>query len=69
MRPSPMRSPVFVALAVVAALGICALFAAVTVPVMLGRVGAWPVAAAGSVALLGALGALAVIQGRGPTRR
>lgn len=51
-----------VGLVVVAALGVCMMAAAVMLPAMLGRLGAWPVLLSGFVALLGALYALWVIQ-------
>jgi hypothetical protein len=46
---------------VLAGLGVCAIAAAVMVPAMLGRVGAWPVLVGGTVALVAALAALWVI--------
>lgn len=46
------------ALTVIAALGICAVGAAVAVPTMLGGVGAWPVLVGGVVALIIGLGGL-----------
>ena len=59
MQPvAPRASLVMGALTVVVALGICAIAAAVMVPTMLGRVGAWPVLVAGCVLLTGALGGL-----------
>jgi MFS-type transporter involved in bile tolerance (Atg22 family) len=51
-------------LTVVAALGLCAIAAAVMVPTLLGRLGAWPVLVAGLLMLIAALAALWVIQRR-----
>ena len=58
---APHSPPLVVALVVVAAVAVCMMAAAVMVPTMLGRLGAWPVLAGGSVALVGALWALWVI--------
>lgn len=55
---APRVSFVMGALTVVVALGICAIAAAVMVPTMLGRVGAWPVLVAGCFLLTTALGGL-----------
>jgi hypothetical protein len=51
-------------LTAVAALGVCALAAAVLVPALLGSLGAWPVLVAGVLMLIAALVALWVIQRR-----
>jgi hypothetical protein len=63
--PDPPRTPplVFV-LTVVAAVGVCAIAAAVMVPALLGSLGAWPVLVAGLLMLITALPALWVIQRR-----
>jgi uncharacterized membrane protein len=58
----PQTSPLVIVLAVVAGLGVCAIAAAVMVPTMLGRVGAWPVLAGGSIALIAALVGLLAIE-------
>jgi len=51
-------------LTVLAALGVCAIAAAVMVPALLGSLGAWPVFVAGVLMLIAALPALWVIQRR-----
>ena len=63
--PDPPRTPpsVFV-LTVVAALGVCAVAAAVMVPALLGSLGAWPVLVAGVLMLIAGLAALWVILRR-----
>ena len=61
----PPRTPPWVwALTVVAAIGVCAIAAAVMVPALLGRLGAWPVLVAGVLMLIVALVALWVVQRR-----
>jgi hypothetical protein len=63
--PDPPRTPPLVlVLVVVAALGVCAIAAAVMVPALLGTLGAWPVLVAGVLMLITALAALWVIQRR-----
>ncbi len=64
MPPSaPRTPPLVVVLTVAVALGICAVAAAIMVPVMLGR-GALPVLVVGLMTLAGALAALWMIQRR-----
>jgi hypothetical protein len=60
----PETPPLVIVLTVVAGLGVCAIAAAVMVPVMFGGVGAWPVLVGGSIALIAALVALWVIETR-----
>lgn len=64
MLDPPRRPPLVLVLTVVAALGLCAIAAAVMVPTLLGRLGAWPVLVAGLLMLIAALAALWVIQRR-----
>jgi hypothetical protein len=65
MTPSPPRaSPLVVALTVITALSVCAIFAAVTVPAMLGDAGAWPVLIGGMLGLVLALAALLLLHRR-----
>jgi hypothetical protein len=52
------------ALTVLAALGVCAMFAAVTVPSFFGSVGGWPLFAAGTIVMCGALWVLWRAEGR-----
>jgi hypothetical protein len=61
---APGTSPVVVAAVIAAALGVCALFAAVTVPAMLGGVGAWVLAGAGAGVLVLAVLVLGGLQRR-----
>jgi protein-S-isoprenylcysteine O-methyltransferase Ste14 len=60
----PRTSPVVVAAVIAAALGVCALFAAVTVPALIGGVGPWVLAGGGAGLLIAAMLVLAGQQRR-----
>jgi hypothetical protein len=63
MLPSAPHTPaVVVLLVVVTAVAVCMMAAAITVPDLLGRLGAWPVLVGGLVVVVGALSALWGIQ-------